>query len=118
MLSQTAQTTKYQAPIRWNRPTPQDLGRWVQQCLTTGSTPKLSTHAAEERMEERGFTYDDVLRILRNGVAYKVDPGASAHEWKVNLSLRLRDRRDAAVACLVSPRTTVVTILTVMWQDH
>lgn len=104
-------------PIRWSNPTPAELARWAKECLESDGTPILSAHAGRDRLNQRGFTHDDVVRAIRYGHAYKMDPGARKGEWKVNLSVKMPNGRDAAVVCLVGPQTREVVVLTVMWVD-
>lgn len=105
-------------PIRWMRPSPSELARWANQCLASGVEPTLSAHAARDRLQQRGFCYQDVLDIIQRGYPYRVDPGSEPTEWKVNIAMQTKNGRDAAVVCLVSPKTKNVTVLTVMWVDR
>lgn len=104
--------------IRWAKPTPCELARWVNACLNNGENLTFSTHAARDRLRQRGFQPSDVAAILREGYAYRTDAGAEPGEWKVNISKTMACGRDAAAVCLVSRNVQKVIVLTVMWVDR
>lgn len=90
----------------------------MNECLKAGGKLIYSAHATHDRLRQRGLSPSDVDAILRDGFAYRVDPGMASGEWKVNLSKRMPCGRDAAVVCLVSKSVRNVTVLTVMWVDR
>lgn len=115
--SEVTVTKPVTRPIRWANPNGSDVQRWVTNRLDDGGNLVLSRHAAQERLEQRGFTVEDVYRALLKGHVYRVERGSFAGEYKVNFALPLRGR-DAAIAVLVSPSTHQIVVLTVMWVDR
>lgn len=104
-------------PIRWASPTPADLSRWVRTQLDNDVfNLRFTRHAAEDRLEQRGFHKSDVIAILRHGHPYRAERGSNPGEFKVNFAKSLGSR-DAAVAVLINPQTSKITVLTVMWAD-
>lgn len=106
-------------PIRWANPSPAELARWVsEKIIEDPGNLVYTTHASRDRLEQRGFSHEDINEIITRGHAYRADKGFRPGEFKVNFARSIQDGRDAAVAVLVNPSTPQVTVVTVMWIDR
>ena len=72
---------------------------------------------AQERMEVRGITLDDLLSILRQGHVYLQPKKNERSECQAEMERRMPGGRDAAVVTVVSQRSVLI-IRTVMWRGE
>ena len=75
------------------------------------------THHARERMEERGITAHDAIRVLREG-SIKGNPkkGKQKGEWVCKIAKHIVGVRDAGVITAVVAGKKLI-IITVEWED-
>lgn len=72
---------------------------------------------ARERMDERGFTTTDVLRILRKGhIDDDPEPTDKNGEWKCKVKFNLKGKRTAGVVTIIMLNGTLF-VKTVEWED-
>lgn len=123
MITATAlkidQTQAFIRPVRWDNPNMMDVSNWIRRTIEANPNAlTLSRHAAQDRLEQRGFAVETVVNIVKTGHPYRVEKGSYEGEYKVNFSKSLPNGRDAAVACLVNPKSNKIVVLTVMWADR
>src|SRR5437763_739807 len=83
------------------RPPAADLEAIVREIALLDRHVYLGTHT-RERMEERGITRLDALRILQRGsITGEIVPGRSRGEWKCKVVARLKGSRDIGVVTIV-----------------
>ena len=70
-----------------------------------------------ERMEERGFVSDDVLRVLRFGYARGEPERTEQGEWKIKMVHRIKGARDAGVVTIILHDDRLF-LKTVEWEDQ
>ena len=91
------------------------LGR-IQLLAKQSKDVAISDHA-EERMDERGITDLDVLRVLRTGeISGRIEPGKYEGEWKCKIVAPVKGRREVGVVTLLI-RNRRLRIKTVEWED-
>ena len=72
---------------------------------------------AEARMDQRGFTDLDALRILRTGyLSGSIVPGRNQGEWKCKIVAPIKGRREAGVVTILI-RDRKLRVKTVEWED-
>ena len=70
-----------------------------------------------ERMEERGITRLDALRVLRGGdIRGEIEPGRSSGEWKCKVVMKIRGSREIGVVTVVANERRLF-VKTVEWED-
>lgn len=75
------------------------------------------TNHAIERMDERGITTLDALRVLRIGmIEGPIEPGLSPGEWKCKITAPSKGSREIGVVSVVAHRQRIF-IKTVEWED-
>lgn len=111
-MEHISQQTPVYRPVNWMKPTHVQLSGHIRNT----NDLRYTNHAAQDRMEKRGITEQDVQDIAFGGVVYKVEPGNRKGEWKVNLHKTVRGRT-AAVALLVKHSLPYAVVLTAMWRD-
>jgi len=71
-----------------------------------------------DRMEERGITRLDVLRVLRGGdIRGNIEPGRSHGEWKCKIVMNIKGSRDVGVATVVVDGRRIF-VKTAEWEDQ
>jgi hypothetical protein len=76
----------------------------------------LGTHA-RLRMEERGISRLDAMRVLQRGHVYgEIKPGIRAGEWKCKVIARLKGSREIGVVTIVVEEKKPF-VKTVEWED-
>lgn len=69
------------------------------------------------RMEERGITTLDALRVLRNGeIEGEIEAGKNVGEWKCKVVAKIKGNREVGVIT-VTMHTGRLFIKTVEWED-
>ena len=98
-------------------PHPGDLIKTIRLLAGQGKL-KFTTHASDERMDERDIGFSDVHEILRRGnIEGAITPGRRAGEWRCLVVGKLDwTTREAGVATIVVRRDHLV-IVTVEWMD-
>ena len=84
--------------------------------LAKDSKNILWAYHARERMEERGFVVDDVLRVLRSGLARGAPEMTDQGEWKVKMTYQIKGAREAGVVTIIL-HSARLFIKTVEWED-
>lgn len=103
-------------PVRQLVPRPGEMLARIQQLAAQSSNVGFSDHA-EDRMEERGITDLDVLRVLRGGtISGSIEPGRKEGEWKCKVVAPVKGRREIGVVTLLI-RNRRLRIKTVEWED-
>jgi len=85
--------------------------------ISFDSDQVVFTDHAQIRMEERGISMPDVLRILRHGDIE--DPPSEDHpgEWKCKVTDKLRGRTAGVVTVIIDADEQLI-IVTVEWEDY
>ncbi|WP_066809799.1 DUF4258 domain-containing protein [Frigidibacter mobilis] len=105
-----------QAPVEF-RPTPQRLLASIRRLAARSENVSFGEHALD-RMEERGITNLDVLRVLRAGeISGKIEAGKNLGEWKCKIVEWRKGARAIGVATVVV-RESRLFIKTVEWEDQ
>lgn len=98
------------------RPTPQKLLATIRGLAADSANVAMGYHALD-RMEERGITTLDVLRVLQAGeIVGKVEAGKNLGEWKCKVVERRKRARAIGVATVVI-KASKLLVKTVEWED-
>src|SRR5262245_24866843 len=98
-------------------PKPAELAGTIRRIAQTSGLVGFGDHALE-RMEERGITRLDGLRVLRNGdIRGSIEAGRSKGEWKCKMVLKLKGSREIGVATVVISNKRLF-VKTVEWEDQ
>ncbi len=98
------------------KPRPQSLLATVRRLALDSKNVFFSSHATD-RMDERGITTLDVLRVLRVGdIVGEIEAGKGTGEWKCKIVERRRRAREIGVATVVMWESKLL-IKTVEWED-
>lgn len=99
------------------KPRAADLQAQIRRVALDSKDVAWSEHALE-RMESRGITTLDALRVLRTGdIIGAIEPGRSAGEWKCKMVARKKGSREIGVATVVL-RSGRLWVKTVEWEDR
>lgn len=99
------------------RPNPQKLTASIRKLAANSANVAFGNHALD-RMDERGMTTMDVLRVLRNGVIEgRIEAGQGLGEWKCKIVERRPRARAMGVATIVKQEGKLF-IKTVEWEDR
>lgn len=97
-------------------PRPDEMVGRIRHLAIDSKNVAFSDHA-EERMDERGITDMDVLRVLRTGeISGPIEPGMHEGEWKCKMTAPIKGRREVGVVALLI-RNRKLRIKTVEWED-
>lgn len=97
-------------------PRPKELLARIQELAKDSKNVAFSDHA-EERMDERGITDLDALRVLRSGeISGPIEAGKYQGEWKCKIVGAIKGRREVGVATLII-RNRRLRVKTVEWED-
>lgn len=98
------------------KPNPSALLKRIRGIAAVSERVFFGNHATE-RMEERGITNLDVLRVLRLGeIKGEIEPGKNEGEWKCKIVAQKRGSRQIGVVTLTSQAQRLF-IKTVEWED-
>jgi Domain of unknown function (DUF4258) len=98
------------------RPLPAQLLQTVQAISADSSNVKFSNHALD-RMEERGITTLDTLRVLRSGdIKGSIEAGNNKGEWRCKITKQMKGAREIGVVTIVMSAGRLF-IKTVEWED-
>lgn len=102
--------------VAYVAPRPDEMLDRIQQLAKDSKNVWFSTHA-EDRMEERGITDLEALRVLRSGsISGPIEPGRSEGEWKCKIVAPIKGRREVGVVTLLI-RNRKLRVKTVEWED-
>ena len=97
-------------------PQPAQLLALVRAAAADSSNVKFGMHALG-RMEERGITTLDALRVLRQGeIEGPIQAGTNKGEWKCKIVKKIKGSRDVGVITVVMSDGRLF-IKTVEWED-
>lgn len=98
------------------KPRINDLERTIRTLAAGRMSPGFSDHALD-RMEERGITTLDVVRVLKiGGIKGEVEAGRAAGEWKCKVVARVKGSREIGVITIVVAQRRLF-VKTVEWED-
>lgn len=104
------------AKLRKLRPRPDELLKRIRALAQDSKNVGFSLHA-EDRMEERGISDLDALRVLRTGdISGDISPGNNEGEWKCKIVAPMKGRREIGVVVLTI-RNRRLRVKTVEWED-
>lgn len=102
--------------MRFIAPRPDEVLTRIKRLAKDSKNVAFSTHA-EDRMDERGITDLDALRVLRTGeIVGAIEPGKKEGEWKCKIVAPVKGRREVGVVTLLI-RNSRLRIKTVEWED-
>lgn len=103
-------------PVVEFKPRVSDLEATIRKIAAGPDSPSISAHAWE-RMEERGITTLDILRVLRVGsIKGGLEAGKNAGEWKCKVVAKTKGSREIGVVTVVINRARLF-VKTVEWED-
>ena len=98
------------------RPRTGDLEKIIRALAEGRVGPGFSEHALD-RMDERGITTLDVVRVLRiGGIKGEIGSGRSAGEWKCKVVAKIKGSREIGVITIVVAQRKLF-VKTVEWED-
>jgi hypothetical protein len=98
------------------RPLPSLFLGTIQKAAAESKNVSFSSHALD-RMEERGITTLDALRVLRTGeIKGGIESGQNAGEWKCKMVKQIKGTREVGVITIVM-RSGRLFVKTVEWED-
>lgn len=98
------------------RPLSSQLLQMVQEISRDSSKVKFGFHALS-RMEERGITTLDSLRVLRSGnIKGSIDAGQNKGEWRCKIVKQMKGTREIGVVTIVMSVGRLF-VKTVEWED-
>lgn len=107
------QSERYVLPFR---PTSAGLEAIVHEVAKLDHHVYLGTHT-RARMEERGITRLDAVRVLQRGsIEGDIKPGRGAGEWKCKVVAQLKGSREIGVVTIVVQERKLF-VKTVEWED-
>ena len=97
-------------------PKPDRLQATIRKLASEKDSPAFSRHAWD-RMDERGITNLDAIRVLRTGVIKgDIEAGKNVGEWKCKMVAAKKGGRDIGVVTVVI-REERLFVKTVEWED-
>lgn len=103
-------------PVAQFRPQPSQLLDMVRGAAADSANVKFGNHALD-RMEERGISTLDALRVLRGGdIKGAIEPGNNHGEWKCKIAKTMKGSREIGVVTLVMSCGRLL-VKTVEWED-
>jgi len=98
------------------RPPPDHLLAMVRVAAADSKNVKFALHALD-RMDERGITTLDALRVLRQGdIVGDIVSGNKAGEWKCKIVKQMKGTREVGVVTIVMISGNLF-VKTVEWED-
>lgn len=98
------------------KPRTNDLEKTIRTLAAGRISPGFSDHAFD-RMDERGITTIDVVRVLRTGgIKGEIVAGRSAGEWKCKVVAKIKGSREIGVITVVIAQRKLF-VKTVEWED-
>lgn len=97
-------------------PRPDEMVERIHRLAKESKNVAFSNHA-EERMDERGISDLDALRVLRSGcLSGSIEPGAYEGEWKCKIVAPIKGRREVGVVTILV-KNRKLRVKTVEWED-
>jgi len=97
-------------------PRADDLQRVIREIADADRHVYLGSHT-RERMEERGITRIDAVRVLQRGhICGSIKPGKNRGEWKCKVVARLKGSREIGVVA-ITVKERRLFVKTVEWED-
>jgi len=98
------------------QPRERELEGIIREIAATDRHVYLGSHT-RDRMEERGITRLDAVRVLQRGViSGSIEPGKNRGEWKCKVVARLKGSREIGVVTIVVEERRLF-VKTVEWED-
>lgn len=98
------------------RPRATQLLESIRKAASDSRNVYFGNHALD-RMEERGITTMDALRVLRCGeIEGEIEAGKNSGEWKCKVVAKIKGNREVGVIT-ITMRTGRLFIKTVEWED-
>jgi hypothetical protein len=98
------------------KPRADALEKQIREIAKNDRSVYFGTHA-RERMEERGITFLDAIRVLKRGfVSGDIVAGGRPGEWKCKVVANVKGSRDVGVVTIVSDGRRLF-VKTVEWED-
>jgi hypothetical protein len=98
------------------RPLPSQLLLMVRRISVDSGNVMFGNHALD-RMEERGITTLDALRVLRNGdIKGSIEAGKNIGEWRCKIVKQMKGTREIGVVTIVMSAGRLF-VKTVEWED-
>ena len=107
---------KNERKLRQFCPSRDELEARIRKLAQDSKNVGFSVHA-EDRMDERGISDLDALRVLRSGhIVGEITPGRNDGEWKCKVVAPVKGRREVGVVVLTI-RNRKLRVKTVEWED-
>ncbi len=98
-------------------PKPSALAAMIRQIAQDSGRVGFGDHSVE-RMEERGITRLDALRVLRFGTIHgSIEQGRSEGEWKCKMVHKSQGSREIGVVTIVI-KSQRLFVKTIEWEDR
>lgn len=95
---------------------PSQLLGMVREAAADSANVKFANHALD-RMDERGITTLDALRVLRDGeIKGAIEAGKNLGEWKCKIAKTMKGSREIGVVTIVMNNRRLF-VKTVEWED-
>ena len=98
------------------RPNPARLAKEIRETAAKSENVSFGKHA-RERMEERGITDREAIRVLRTGeLRGDIGTGTKRGEWKCKFVAPIKGSREIGVITIVLVNSRLF-VKTVEWED-
>jgi hypothetical protein len=99
------------------RPKPSFILNMVRKSAADSQNVSFGTHA-RERLEERGITDREAIKVLRTGeLKGDIEPGNERGEWKCKIVAPIKGSREVGVVTVVLVDGHLF-VKTVEWEDR
>ena len=88
----------------------------VRAAVQASSNVEISKHA-QDRLSERDFTVQDVIKVLQRGDIDELPTRTTRNEWQCKVTLKLRGQRTAGAITIILLHERLF-IKTVEWEDE
>jgi hypothetical protein len=107
---------KKQAIVKEFKPKPSELLKIIRRLAQDSKLVGFGGHSID-RMEQRGITRLDALRVLRTGqIEGDIEAGNAEGEWKCKIVSKLQGSREIGVVTIVANGRRLF-VKTVEWED-
>lgn len=98
------------------RPNPADVAKLVRKTAADSQNVSFGKHA-RERLEKRGITDREAIKVLRIGeLRGDIEPGTQRGEWKCKFVAPIKGSREIGVVTIVLANGRLF-VKTVEWED-